>query len=455
MFNINLKKQKPINNLDATWTCIFFVLFVASFLVAIGRAYIVLFKTSNTILANWSFSDWLINYQSGFIRRGLPGEIIYQLTRYYHFDSRIILFVLPIILLSILISILWCRAYNILPRWLLFCPTLMLFPVFDTWSAFRKDLLICLSLLICTCLFANSTIRLRKIAIVCISILTILSHEMYIIFVTATFVAISCLIQIDRTSKNIISLAVMLKSISSTARLLWPVYAIAILILATSVGLKAPQGIVNSLRILPELSNNDVVPSASIEALSWGFNKIWANFLQYAYAKDYGIPTFAGVMITMTLGALLNSVAIYAYKPPSASAWICFCVGRANVLRYLQAVIIVFLFTFPVYFWGIDYGRWIFLQLFSAFICFIEISRRSPIRFERANRVSSSSAEIKQINFSRLRLLRSLAIAGMLFYGIAPVGWTFKSAIAFSPLIYPFAGICLDSLKTISPWCIR
>ena len=27
----------------------------------------------------FQYSDWLINYQGGFVRRGLPGEIFYQL----------------------------------------------------------------------------------------------------------------------------------------------------------------------------------------------------------------------------------------------------------------------------------------------------------------------------------------------------------------------------------------
>ena len=29
-------------------------------------------------LYRWQYADWVINYQSGFVRRGLPGEAIYQ-----------------------------------------------------------------------------------------------------------------------------------------------------------------------------------------------------------------------------------------------------------------------------------------------------------------------------------------------------------------------------------------
>ena len=54
---------------------IFFFIFLSTFS---------LLKIFNNLvnLDTYEYGEWLINYQSGFIRRGLSGEIIFQLSRY-------------------------------------------------------------------------------------------------------------------------------------------------------------------------------------------------------------------------------------------------------------------------------------------------------------------------------------------------------------------------------------
>ena len=50
----------------------------------------------------WQYADWVINYQAGFVRRGLIGEIlfrIYQLTS-IHLDYIILAFVILIIMFN-------------------------------------------------------------------------------------------------------------------------------------------------------------------------------------------------------------------------------------------------------------------------------------------------------------------------------------------------------------------
>ena len=38
------------------------------------------------------FTDWLINYEGGFVRRGLLGEIIYEISNSLHFNIKTTLF---------------------------------------------------------------------------------------------------------------------------------------------------------------------------------------------------------------------------------------------------------------------------------------------------------------------------------------------------------------------------
>ena len=41
----------------------------------------------------WTFNEWLINYQGGFVRRGLLGELIFNLNK-INIDHRFIIFFL-------------------------------------------------------------------------------------------------------------------------------------------------------------------------------------------------------------------------------------------------------------------------------------------------------------------------------------------------------------------------
>jgi hypothetical protein len=52
--------------------CLFAILLV----LAIAKHFIHSFGEGHD---SWSISEWLVNYGGGFVRRGLPGELIYQL----------------------------------------------------------------------------------------------------------------------------------------------------------------------------------------------------------------------------------------------------------------------------------------------------------------------------------------------------------------------------------------
>ena len=49
---------------------------------------------------DWTTSEWLINYQGGFTRRGLVGEILVQINSFLNFEIRNLVFIFEIILLS-------------------------------------------------------------------------------------------------------------------------------------------------------------------------------------------------------------------------------------------------------------------------------------------------------------------------------------------------------------------
>ena len=54
--------------------------------------------------SDWQYADWLINYQGGFIRRGMAGEILFQIHNIFKIklDLLVLIFIF-IILLKVII----------------------------------------------------------------------------------------------------------------------------------------------------------------------------------------------------------------------------------------------------------------------------------------------------------------------------------------------------------------
>ena len=95
-------------------------------------------------IEDWGYSEFLINYSQGFVRRGLTGEFALLLEK-----QKIISFytLLSIALLAAHITniiILWMIARHLIPqnnraKFLLFAPGILLFPIWDTNAFIRKD----------------------------------------------------------------------------------------------------------------------------------------------------------------------------------------------------------------------------------------------------------------------------------------------------------------------------
>ena len=64
---------------------LFFIIFI--FLTAIFWLY-----QKHTIGNDSTISEWLINYQGGFTRRGIIGEISFQLASYFNQNLRFVIF---------------------------------------------------------------------------------------------------------------------------------------------------------------------------------------------------------------------------------------------------------------------------------------------------------------------------------------------------------------------------
>ncbi len=118
---------------------IFFIIFLSTFS---------LLKIFNNVvnLDTYEYGEWLINYQSGFIRRGLSGEIIFQLSRLFDgnlkFTYFIILSVICLTFYRLNYILLKNIKFNFFTILILFSPLLYFFFILINGVGIRKEILL-------------------------------------------------------------------------------------------------------------------------------------------------------------------------------------------------------------------------------------------------------------------------------------------------------------------------
>ena len=106
----------------------------------------------NEFPIKYTFTDWLINYEGGFVRRGLLGQIVFELSKILniHIKFLILIFQISIYLIYFLLFFLLLSKRETNFFWLLiiFSPISFLYPMAELEALGRKDIFVITSFLI-------------------------------------------------------------------------------------------------------------------------------------------------------------------------------------------------------------------------------------------------------------------------------------------------------------------
>ena len=152
-------------------------------------------------LAGWPLGELLINYQGGFVRRGLLGELIFQASSNFDLSPitllRALFVILSILNILVFVSLSSVEGRLIKRLPLLFAPALLLFPVYDLAAYGRKDM-ITTALLGIHALIAQQTLLRRfspgsyrtLLVAVIIPLLAanVLTHDVQVFFIPFHFI---------------------------------------------------------------------------------------------------------------------------------------------------------------------------------------------------------------------------------------------------------------------------
>ena len=111
----------------------------------------------NIVITNNAIAEWLINYQGGFVRRGLLGELIYQISLFFELNLRFSFLILQIFLYLFYYYLIYNLLRNINFNYFIlasiFSPLFILFPVAELEALGRKEIILFI-ILICSSNFS-------------------------------------------------------------------------------------------------------------------------------------------------------------------------------------------------------------------------------------------------------------------------------------------------------------
>lgn len=148
------------------------------------------------IARNWALSDWLINYEGGFVRRGLPGEITYQISHLLHMSGTTFTLLYFYGLYAAILLSFRALALDASRRFwvaaVILSPATLGFPILNVGAGFRKEIiyLAAFGLFVATLRRTKPSGLVITLYLAVVLSIAVLSHEALICFAPYFFAAL-------------------------------------------------------------------------------------------------------------------------------------------------------------------------------------------------------------------------------------------------------------------------
>ena len=300
----------------------------------------------------WQYSDWVINYQGGFVRRGFIGEILFIIHQLFSVNlDLLVLFLVSSII--ILISILLIKSLKYLGNsyinyLILLSPGFFLYSLMNSEIVGRKDILF-IALIGSFVFLEKKLSRNLLTTYLIISIfVTSLSHS-GLIFYAPYIISLYLLIFIQRGYA--VSITEML-AISSS---------MLIIVLLIFFNQGTQQQVLEICGSIKDFINENCKDYGQI---SWIGNDMKDYFFEKRsidinFFKSFTIYLISIIFVHLFLFIKLSKITI--------STKFSFF-KKFNIKIF---IVLLFLLTLPAYVFGLDWGRYIYISYSSIFFIFI------------------------------------------------------------------------------------
>ena len=292
---------------------------------------------------SWTIGEWLINYQGGFVRRGLLGEGIYLLCNAIKISPIFIIWFISIASYYLLVKLTISEAKNKVSNLFLLSPGVFLAPIIGNFLI-RKDLLLLLIFLISLKLLKSQNPNLIFFNL--LNIAGILIHESFAIYA----LPIQFLIFKNKSYILKTNFPTFFKFIPSFGFLICCLIFKGDQIQAISIH----QSWLNMPFLFPFENLNHQLPLGAINAIGWNFTDVLQIFLT-------SLKDFKGVL-WVPLVWILTSIFLASF----------FLGDYSGKDLKIKSFILSFQFLpFSILcLSGWDYGRWIFIWILSSILIY-------------------------------------------------------------------------------------
>jgi len=362
--------------------------------------------------ATYQFDSWMSNYQGGFVRRGIPGEIFFQIHSLLdiHLGWIIFIFVCILYLLFYFLFFLLISKIEINKIFIIaiLSPISFYFPIINSKATGHKEIIFLLGLA-ALCFFIPSLSKKKaKNLIIFISIVAGLSHEGLLFY--CIYLVIPYLLFFNFKS---------FKEIFLDTSIIFLI--LLFLFVLTFIFRGNEQHVIEICNSIKEFSNDSCRISGQIahfnSPIEGYFSQKILNYWYKDYFKIYGVGFVLGFLPLFFLYSKINSLKLI------------FGSSKINSIYFL---IFPLLMTFPIYILGADWGRYLYISYTSSLIILIFILKSNIYYLPKTNK------ELKNNIF-----FNSLFVILLLFYSF---GWSvpiccenkFKSGIfsSFDKVMY-------------------
>ena len=314
--------------------------------------------------SDWQYADWLINYQGGFIRRGLIGELLFQTHYFLSINLDILVFCFVVFLYSIL-SILLIKSVKYLETskidtLIFLSPGFFLYPIMNSEVIGRKEIL--LFVILGSFVFLEKYLKDKYLLLITlISILVISLTHTGLLFYSQYLVFLYFVISLSRNKK-----------ISFSEILIITIYLLVLFLFLFSSESSKSQvlEICNSIK---DFVKNDCVNRGQF---FWLYRPM-TEYFDVKLTLDLE-SNFLIYSLSLFLVFVFISIKLYFSKFKSENNFL-------GVLNPFVIFLLLFVFTIPIYVVGIDWGRYISMSFFSTYFIYIYLIKQKMISFNFKN----------------------------------------------------------------------
>ncbi len=338
----------------------FLIPLISFFFIAVITGYLYALYFYTIKCDGWITGDWLVNFQAGFVRRGLCGYLILGLSDFLklkpNFTVMWIQIAIYIAYMLVLFLLLYRKEINIWFLILLLSPVTLRFTILDPRTVGRKEIILLLLYgLYILCL--NRKVLKSYLVIFLFSaalLIATLFHEL-VFFYTPYFILAAYLkAKIDDEPFHFLKTVLV---ISGSFLIMIPIYLFG----------KTINGSVICSGLMEKgLSDNICKGILAPWTKDFGMKDALIHAKEHGYYPAYGTCLFLGLL----------PFALYIKYSKNYIA---------PLKKFLVAFLFLFLFSFPLFLFAIDWGRWLnihfMLLLFTSTLLLKDISYESKVNW--------------------------------------------------------------------------